>query len=245
MRGLQVLVVDDEPLARKRLARLLAELDGYEMVGEADNGLQAVAACQQLHPDIVLMDIRMPSMDGLEASRLIMAEEEIPAIIFCTAYDDYALAAFESQAIGYLLKPARKENLHKALKRAQRPHRAQMSRLKAAAGSRRMHLSASTHEGVALIPVIEVRLLVAEQKYVTACHPGGELLLEDSLRDLEIEFPDDFVRIHRNALVNLNHVQGLEKSDDGSVAVCLSGIERRGQISRRHLAPIRKLLRDI
>ena len=244
MSALQVLVVDDEPLARKRLARLLAELEGYELAGEADNGLNAISACQRLHPDIVLMDIRMPAMDGLEACRLIMAEEETPAIIFCTAYDDYALAAFESQAIAYLLKPARKESLHKALQRAQRLHRARLSHLKAAAGSRRAHLSASTRQGVELVPVAEVRLLAAEQKYVSACHPGGELLLEDSLRDLETEFPEDFVRIHRNALVNLRHVDGLENSMDG-VVVCLSGIERRPQVSRRHLAALRKLLRGI
>jgi two-component system response regulator AlgR len=240
-----VLIVDDEPLARKRLARLLARIDGYRLVGEAGNGSEAVAACQSLKPAIVLMDIRMPGMDGLEACRHITATEQPPAIIFCTAYDDYALQAFDSEAVGYLLKPARREALEGALQRARRVNRLQLSALQQATQEQRRHLSANTPHGLKLVPVDEVRLLFAEQKYVTACSPDGELLVDDSLKELETEFGDRFVRVHRNALVSRRHILGLDKHDEEQVRVRLQGIDRCPQVSRRHLAALRKLLKEL
>lgn len=239
-----VLVVDDEPLARKRLARLLGKIGDYQLIGEAESGISAVEQAAALQPDLVLMDIRMPGMDGLEASRLISSTEDAPAIIFCTAYDDYALEAFSAAAVGYLLKPVRLESLEVALQRARRPNRSQLAALREQAGGRRMHLSASTHNGLQLLPVEEVRLLIAENKYVSACHADGELLLDDSLKELENEFPDLFLRIHRNALVSPGAVRAIVKLEGGGYGLQLKDIARVPEVSRRHLAEVKRILRD-
>src|SRR6202048_858091 len=112
---LKVLIVDDEPPARERLRSLLTEIPDVEVVGEAVNGEQSLARTQELAPEVVLLDVRMPGMDGIEAARHLNALEEPPAVIFTTAFDEYAVNAFEAHAIGYLLKPIRKEKLATAL----------------------------------------------------------------------------------------------------------------------------------
>jgi two-component system response regulator AlgR len=239
---MRVLIADDEPLARERLRRLLSELEDCEVVGEAANGSAAIEQNEQLQPDVILLDIRMPGMDGIEAAAHITSTERPPAVIFCTAYEEYAIAAFESRAVGYLLKPVQRDKLLRALRAARGLTRYQLTQLQEAMRAERRFLSSRTAGGTRLVPVNEVRLLMAEQKYVSAYYPGGTLLLDESLRELEAQFPGRFLRIHRNALVALEHVGGILGRGAGEYFVRLDGIDLKPRISRRHLAEVRRAL---
>src|SRR5580698_2964619 len=239
---LKVLIVDDEPPARERLRSLLAEIEDVEVAGEASNAREALSHTHDLAPDVVLLDVRMPGMDGLEAARHLNVLAEPPAIIFTTAFDQYALEAFEAQAVGYLLKPVRKEQLAAALTRAGRLTRAQLQQL-AAGDARRTHIAARRREGLKLIALEDVRYFLADQKYTTVGHSGGEDLIEDSLRLLEDEFGQSFVRIHRNALVAVRHVERIERNADGQYLVHLRGCEAPLQVSRRMAGELKERLR--
>jgi two-component system, LytTR family, response regulator AlgR len=232
---MKVLIVDDEPPARERLKRLLEEIDSFEVAGEAGNGTEAIALAGRLAPDVVLMDIRMPGMDGVEAARHLGQLDEPPAIIFITAYDEYALRAFDTHAVGYLLKPVRREKLADTLTRAARLTKPQLAAIVKAAAprARRSHLSVRARGELRLIPVEEVLYFLADQKYVTIRHRGGEDLIEESLKSLEDEFDPDFLRIHRNALVAVRHIASIERSGEGQYSVRMRGIETDLPVSRR------------
>jgi two-component system response regulator AlgR len=210
-------------------------MDDCRCVGEAGNGQEALKLSDELKPDVVLLDIRMPGMDGVEAARHLADFETPPAVIFTTAYDQYALDAFETQAVGYLLKPVRREKLERALQAATRPTRAQLAKLAkvSPAAARRSHIAVRTREGLKLLPVEEIRAFIADQKYTTIRHPDGEHLIEESLRSLEDEFEPDFVRIHRNSLVALRHIEAVERVADGGYAVRLRGNADLLTVSRR------------
>ncbi|HEB57774.1 MAG TPA: response regulator transcription factor [Gammaproteobacteria bacterium] len=254
---MKILIVDDEPLARSRLAALIAALPDHEVAGEAGNGLQALEQVQALEPDVVLLDIRMPGMDGIEAARHLATLETPPAVIFTTAYDDYALAAFETNALDYLLKPIRRERLAQALDSSHRLTRAQLVALRQSAtagegvnpadaergAEARRHISARVKGGLRLVPVEEICFFHADQKYVTVGYLGGEVLIDESLKSLEEEFGERFVRIHRNALVARERIMGLEKDAAGRCCVILRDCDQRLEVSRRHLPGIRKRLR--
>jgi len=241
---LKVLIVDDEPPARARLRSLLAEIGEVEIVGEATNGEEGLRAAVDLSPDVVLLDVRMPGMDGIEAARHLNALEEPPAVIFTTAYDEYAINAFEAQAVGYLLKPIRQEKLAAALSQAGRLTRPQLLKIAAASPSeRRTHIAARHREGLRLIPVEEVQFFFAEQKYTTVRHLKGEDLIEDSLRALEEELGSAFVRIHRNALVSVRFLERIERNADGQYFVRLRGCEAPLQVSRRMAGELRDRFR--
>ncbi len=244
-RQLRVLVVDDEQLARQRIARMLADQPDAVLAGEAANGEEALRQCEALHPDVVLLDIRMPGMDGLEAARHLLNLDTPPAVVFCTAYEEHAIAAFGVQAVGYLLKPVRRDDLAGVLHKAQRTNRAQLKALAEADGSRRQHISARTHKGIQLIPVDQVRYFQADQKYVALHHGDGEVLIDESLRELEDEFGALFVRIHRSTLVALAFVEGLERVDEGHFQMRLKDREERLPVSRRHLAEVRRLIKSL
>jgi two-component system response regulator AlgR len=241
MSRLSVLIVDDEPPARARLRRLVEGLDGARVVGEAGDGAAALAAVETLGPDVVLLDIRMPGMDGLAAAAELARRADPPAVIFTTAYGDHALAAFEAEAVDYLLKPVRVERLAQALGRAaeRRVGRRQTARLPAGA---RTHFTVHERGGVRLLPVAEVIWFQADNKYVTAYTAAGEALLEDSLKGLEDEFGTALVRIHRNALVVRTALIGIERDRAGSHRAVLAGTSQRPEISRRHLAEVRDRL---
>ncbi|HEY4213137.1 MAG TPA: LytTR family DNA-binding domain-containing protein [Steroidobacteraceae bacterium] len=248
--SLKVLIVDDELPARERLRSLLTEIatvgndDPVEVIGEAENGEQGLRDAVDLSPDVVLLDVRMPGMDGIEAARHLNALEEPPAVIFTTAYDEYAINAFEAQAVGYLLKPIRKEKLAAALSQARRLTRPQLQKLAAATPSeRRTHIAARHREGLRLIPVEEVQFFFAEQKYTTVRHLKGEDLIEDSLRSLEEELGAAFVRIHRNALVSVRFLERIERNADGQYFVRLRGCEAPLQVSRRMAGELRDRFR--
>jgi two-component system, LytTR family, response regulator AlgR len=239
---LRVLIVDDEPPARERLRSLLAELADVEVIGEAANGHEALRESHELGPDVVLLDVRMPGMDGLEAARHLNVLEEPPAVIFTTAYDQYAVEAFEAHAVGYLLKPVHKEQLAASLSRAGRLTRAQLLKL-AGTERRRSHIAARRREGVRLIPFEEVQFFLADQKYTTVRHLNGEDLIEDSLRLLEGEFGASLVRIHRNALVSVKYLERIERNGDGQYFVRLRGCEAPLQVSRRMAGELKERFR--
>jgi two-component system, LytTR family, response regulator AlgR len=238
----RVLIVDDEAPARERLRSLLAELDQTDVIGEAANGEQALERTIELAPDVVLLDVRMPGIDGIEAARHMSVLEQPPAVIFTTAYDEYAIKAFDARAVGYLLKPIRKEKLAAALAHAARLTRPQLHKLGNKTESR-SHIAARHREGLRLIPLEEVQYFFAEQKYTTVRHLKGEDLIEDSLRALEDEFGTGFVRIHRNALVSVRYLERIERNVDGQYFVRLRGCEAPLQVSRRMASELRERFR--
>jgi two-component system response regulator AlgR len=242
---MKVLIVDDEKLARDRITRMLGDVDGYDVVGEAGHGMEAIEECQRVQPDVVLLDIRMPGMDGLEAARHLMEMEEPPAVVFCTAYEEHAIEAFNVQAVGYLLKPVRREDLVNVLRSAKRANKAQLAALMEQDGDRRSHISARTRRGIELIPIEDVRFFQADQKYVTVRHGDGELLIDETLRELEDEFGERFVRVHRNALVASRFIEGLERDENGHFQIRMRGVDERVDISRRHLSSVRKYIQTL
>jgi two-component system response regulator AlgR len=239
---MKVLIVDDEAPARARLRRLVEEIDGTEVVGEAADGRSALEAQQRLLPDLLLLDIRMPVMDGMETARELARLPEPPAVIFTTAYSEHALEAFDFAAIDYLLKPVRKERLVQALQRAQRLTPAALESKDEKGG--RKHLTVRKQGGLHLIPFSEITHFQADNKYVTAYLLGREELLEESLKQLEEEYGERLLRIHRNALVNLKALEGMEKDSEGRCYVTLQGAGRGPEISRRHLAEVRRVLKS-
>jgi two-component system response regulator AlgR len=240
---MKIVVVDDEELARRRLVSLIKELGPpYRLVGEASNGAQALERCAQLAADLVLLDIRMPEMDGLEVARRLAETATPPAVIFTTAFEEHALEAFDSAALDYLLKPIRRERLLASLQRSQRLTRSQLNAV-AVTAEPTPHLSASYRGGVKTLPLDRVIYLRAEAKYVVARYAGGELLLEESLKNLQARYPVWFLRIHRNALVSRRHLTGLEKDAAGNSRAVMRECEETLEISRRHLPEVRRLLR--
>ncbi len=244
---MRVLVVDDETPARRRLQRMLDEIDECVVCGEAANGNEALALAEQTQPDVLLLDIRMPGMDGLEAARHLQSMEQPPAIIFTTAYNDYALQAFDTHAVDYLLKPVRRERLVDALHNAQRLTRMQTSALNMAdeQPKARQRICARVRGSLQLIAVDEIRYFQADQKYVSVCTPDGQTLIEETLKSLEDEFSDQFIRIHRNALIAVRYLEGLSKDEQGHMQVRLSGVARPLEVSRRHIADIRRLVKAL
>jgi two-component system response regulator AlgR len=242
---MRILLVDDEAPARERLRRLIEELgDGHEVVGEASSGDHVVPKCVESEADLVFLDVRMPGSTGLDVAGALAELDPPPAVVLVTAYPEYALDAFERNVADYLVKPVRRERLLDALRRLQvttRPQRGPEgpgNDLK-----RRRHLSAHYRGGVQTVPIEEVLYLLAEQKYVTVRHPGGRMLIDESLKALEEEFPDRFMRIHRNALVASGRLVGLEKGIEGSSVAVLEGCDERLPVSRRHLPEVRRFLR--
>ena len=242
---MRILIVDDEAPARERLKRLLTELDECELGGEAGNGEDALQLCQQQNPDVILLDVRMPGLSGIDVAQHLNALEAPPAVIFTTAYDEYALDAFEAEAIGYLLKPIRKEKLARALRHAARISSSRIQHLKQKVNTEtpREHICARLGEQLRLIPVGDIRYFIAEQKYITVHHSKGTDLIDESLKELGTEFDADFVRIHRNALVAERAIAGIERDTEGQYRVQLRDSDATLPISRRHAAAVLRRLR--
>lgn len=269
----RVLVADDEPPARRRLAELVDELPGYQVVATAENGVQALQQSEQYAPDIVLLDIRMPGLNGLQVAARMLDWQKPPAVIFCTAYDEHALEAFDVSAAAYLLKPIQSDYLLVSLEKAASINRAQLAQLHqlgpepspdaTAEKAGGPYLLARTGRGQERVAVGSIRALIADKKYVSAYIAGRELILDRSLKSLEAEFGQQFVRVHRNALVARAYILGIEKSlvepGEASLAgaarrvlggrsveqlkVRLEGVDIMPVISRRHAASVRRLLR--
>lgn len=245
---MRILVVDDEALARERVLRILNEQTEHEVVGEADNGQDALHKIDELTPDVVLLDIRMPGMDGLEVARHLVGMDEPPSVIFLTAYDEYALEAFKVHAVDYLLKPLRAERLKEALGKIHKPSKKQWKALNQnedGTPKARTHISSRTRKGIVLVPVDDILYFRAEHKYVTVRHKDGEVLIEDTLKELEAEFQDRFLRVHRNCLVSLDDLQALEKNVNGQPCVKLRGLDEALDVSRRHVAHVRQVMNTL
>lgn len=246
---MRILIVDDEKPARDRLRQLVDDLGGHDVVGEAGNGEEALSLATELGPDVVLLDIRMPGMDGIETAHHLNAMSDAPAVVFATAYDEYAIDAFDARAIGYVLKPVRRERLERALEHARRLTGSALSELSGDPGmaSRRSHVCARVKGELRLIPIDQIRCFVADQKYTNVHHQRGQNLIDDSLKSLEEEFAEDFVRIHRGALVRVSEIDRLEKQADRKTRVILRGDSKDATdtliISRRHVADVKRRLR--
>ena len=242
---MRVLIADDEMLARQRLRDLLDDIGGHEIVGEAANGREACEMADAQGAEIVLLDIAMPLLDGLEAAHHLSRFDPAPAVVFCTAYDKHALAAFEARAVDYLVKPIRRERLMEALERARRytGERADALEQVLPDAQRRSHLCARLRGSLRLIPLDDVRFLQAEEKYVVVHHKRGEDLIEDSLKSLEEEFGDRFLRIHRNCLVARDQLQELRRDNEGRVFVKLHTGDDLLEVSRRAVPMLRQLVR--
>lgn len=243
---MKILIVDDEPLARERLASLITQLAEDEVVAEASNGEQAISLAQQHEPDVVLLDIRMPGMSGVEVASHLSKLATPPAVIFTTAYEQYALTAFEHHAVDYLLKPIRPERLQKALQAAKRLTKAQIQNLSPLnEETKRQHISARLGGELRLIAIDDILYFMAEHKYVTLRYTEGTVLIEESLRALEQEFGEHFLRIHRNALVSRDFIAALEKDKSGRHRIKLRGVDESLEVSRRHLPTVRKIIKSL
>ena len=240
---MRVVIVDDEPLARARLRGLLSREDDVDVVAEAGDGQAALHACRLHHPDVVLLDIRMPGMDGLDVARQLATQSSPPLVIFCTAFDAHALTAFETAALDYLVKPVRPERLAEALRRART--RLGLEPLVSNDKSSRTQLCAKLGAHLRLIPVAEIQYLQAEEKYVVVHHASGEDLIEESLKSLEEEFGDRFLRIHRNCLVARSALKELRRDADGHAQAILHGVDRPLDVSRRCLTELREVMRHL
>jgi two-component system response regulator AlgR len=236
---LKVLIVDDEPPARARLSRLVREMEECEVAGEADSAAAALEALAASTVDALLLDISMPGLDGMTLARQLAQQDEPPSVVFCTAWPDQALEAFECDAVDYLVKPVRADRLRTALEKVARIRG--RSRDAQAASFLRSTVGGKT----ILVPVEEVICLLAEDKYTTVFHSGGETVINDSLVELEKRFGGRFLRIHRNALVALDRVRGLQTSSSGPAQLVLDGCDACPEVSRRHLPAVRKIVKEL
>ncbi|WP_182405869.1 LytTR family DNA-binding domain-containing protein [Psychrobacter sp. GP33] len=245
---MRIVVCDDEPLARERLARIVQE-SGHKVVAQAMTGLEAITAVKMHQPDVILLDIRMPEMDGVRCAIALNELENPPAIIFVTAYDHYAIVAFKTNAIGYLLKPANKDELLEALGKARNLNAAQLNGIRKledpTARPLREHITARTHRGVELIKLTDIYYCTADQKYVKVRHKNGVVLIDDTLKDLEQEFGDQLFRVHRNAIINLSYLDFLETVDSGQYQVRFKGLDETLAVSRRHLPSLREKIHSM
>ena len=243
-----LLLVDDEPPARQRLRQLLADIAGefpHRVVGECGDGIAALECLVTAPADIVLADINMPRMGGIELARQLAGMPQAPAVVFVTAHDEFALTAFDLAAADYLMKPVKAVRLLEALKKAQRLAGVDFAAL-APAGRERLRVVERGQ--VLLVPTADVLYLRAELKYVTARTVEREYLLEESLAHLEQEFGTRFVRIHRNCLVAAAAVSGVaresESTETGEAhwALTLKGIAEHLPVSRRQWPQVKSML---
>jgi two-component system, LytTR family, response regulator AlgR len=256
--ALSVLIVDDEAPARRRLNDMLSDCRdavATSVLGEAGNGVEALEKAASLKPDLILLDMQMPRMGGLETARHAAKLTPAPSVIFVTAHDEYAVEAFEVNALDYLMKPVRAERLALALKKVVASRPALSADALAAAhtaltanvpeGARR-HFSIAERGKLTLVPLADVIYLRAELKYVTVRTAVKEYLIEESLVHLENEFANYFVRVHRNAMIAKNAIVGFEKGpagDDGEMQwqVVLRGVPDRLAVSRRQWPVVKEL----
>lgn len=244
---MDILICDDEPLAVERLSRLVNQL-GHHVIATAQHGKQAIEFVQQYEPDVVLLDIHMPEMDGLTCAQHLSELNPMPAVVFCTAYDEHALTAIQSQAKGYLLKPIAQVDLKKVLENLTRLTQAQVSNIEQkeimAEKPQRQQIAAKTYRGLELIPTENIYYFLADQKYVTVRHKNGSVLIDETLKDLEREFASKFIRIHRNALISLDYLDGLELVASGQYQVRCRELDEKLAVSRRHLPMLRERMQN-
>ena len=248
---MNVLIVDNEPLAREHLSRLLKAQGNCTLLEPgATDGQEALSLIESLKPDVVLLSIHLPVLDGLQVAAKLCERELPPALVFCVAGDELPVDALQDSGVSYVFKPVAAQALSAALKTASKPNRLQLAALTrpcAETGSGpRSHISARTRKGIELIPIDQVIYFIADHKYVTLRHEGGEVLLDEPLKALEDEFGERFVRIHRNALVARDRIERLQRTPLGHFQLFLRGLNGDALIvSRRHVAGVRKMMQQL
>jgi len=218
---------------------MLTEVPAVHVVAEATSGEEAIGLIPLKKPDVLLLDISMPGLDGMTLAQMLHTGGQSPAVIFCTAWSDQAVQAFDCEAVDYLVKPVRAERLERALDKARR------SLNRPDSDMADVFLRSTLGGKVRLLPMAEVIYLLAEDKYTTAIHEKGSMVINQSLLELEKEHANVIVRAHRGTLVLKNRIRGLEKTHDGRHFLKLDGCEDRPQVSRRNLPAIRKLIREL
>jgi two-component system response regulator AlgR len=248
---LRVLIVDDEAPARRRMRELLddcASAMPLAVVGEVANGREAMDVLHSVTADLVLSDIRMPEMDGLELARHLLKLPHPPVVIFTTAFHEHALQAFDVSAIDYLMKPVRMQRLLAALLKVPRLKPISAAKLDELPAQARRFLSVTERSRVVLVPIDEIVYLKAELKYITIRTAQREYLLEESLTRLEEEFGSRFIRVHRNCLVSRDAIRGFERcvGDEGDAhwEVVLNGVNETLPVSRRQQFVVREIGRE-
>lgn len=252
---MKILIADDERLARERIAYLLDDCLEDKQISMAKNGFEAVKMCKELGADLVFLDIRMPGMDGIEAAQQLSQLNEPPAIIFTTAYGEFALDAFEVQAVDYLLKPIKSERLQKSLESAGRLNKAQLQTLSQSQSFNNLQQTPESSQAPATICVQhrgsieridlnDIFYFLAEHKYISVFHRGGESLLEDTLKQLEEQYAENFIRVHRNALVNKLQIVSMQKDDDGVMRLSLKDTPQRLDVSQRMVPFVRRFMQQ-
>jgi len=249
MNPIRLVIIDDEQPARSRLRELLqdcrAELP-HSVAGEAANGVEGLQVVAASQADVVLVDIHMPEMSGIEFARHLQVLDRPPAVIFVTAHDQYAIEAFEVNALDYLTKPVRAARLLNALKKATTGARLTRGVLESIDPAPRRHFSVAERGRLTLVPVAEVIYLRAELKYVTLRTREREHLVEESLTQIEQEFGNVFVRIHRNCLVARRWIRGFERGaeieGEEGWSVVLEGLDEKLPVSRRQWPQVKSLV---
>lgn len=236
---MKVLIVDDEPLARARLQRLLQSVDGFSCVGEAQNSQQALQLCMQLQPDVLLLDIAMPGGDGLQLAAKLASQPLPPAIIFVTAHPQHALDAYQVCPADYILKPVSAERLTAALARLGNRTRAHLERAPEKDDVISYQLGSATRQ----ISLSKVQYFSADSKYVRMVFGDGEALLELTLSQLQQRYPEQLVRIHRSTLINKQYFSALRAAPDGKHYIELVGLDNRLEVSRRALSQVKQALK--
>ncbi|MCK5876304.1 MAG: response regulator transcription factor [Candidatus Marithrix sp.] len=233
---IKAIIVDDEPLARRRLLALVNEIGIATIVAEADNGKDALRVFELYQPDVVLLDIHLPEIDGMQIAKQLISKQPSPIVIFTTAYSEHALEAFEKQAIDYLVKPIRKERLEQALKRAYNflPNQS----------TARTHISYFKRGEKSLIAVNKIYYFLAQENYTMLCWQEGKVLISETMKDLEQEFTGQFLRIHRRFLVSINQIEALVKEKNGHFHIKLRDISETLEVSRRQLPTVNKFLKN-
>lgn len=251
MSELRLFIVDDETPARERLKELLGDIASEvptRVVGEASNGLEALERVPESGAQVLLLDIEMPGLGGLELARHLARLEDGPGVVFVTAHDRHAVEAFELNALDYVMKPVRAARLAAALKKAQAAGPPSPERLAHADSRAREYLSVTERNRIVLVPVHDVVYLKAELKYVTLRTREREHIVEESLVALEREFADRFVRIHRNCLAARSAIRGFERGatgeEDAHWLVVLDGVPEKLPVSRRQWAAVRTLVAE-
>lgn len=231
-RELRVFLADDEPPAVRRLSDLLDDCEAVVVAGTTIRADEVIDRCRELRPDVAFLDVEMPGSSGVRLARQIRDLDPRPAVVFVTAYEDYAVHAYELAVVDYLVKPVRAERLARALERVRRQMDSMPQSLPVRLGDRLIS-----------VPLERIRLLQAEDKYTCVYHLDGEALVDDSLVRLEERFGDRFVRVHRNALVSRAHIRGLFRDNDGCERVEIRDLDSHPEVSRRNRAAVRRLIR--
>ena len=242
---MKILIADDEPLARQRLELLIREIDpSYKVYANASNGIEALKQCIEYAPDVALLDIRMPAMDGLQVATEIQKAELTTRVIFVSAFDQYAIQAFDRNAIDYLLKPVKIQRLQQSLMKVKQTLTVTDIQQLDLKSPPRQYLCAHNHNGLELVNIKDIIYFKADNKYILAVTPDKSVLLDNSLKSLEEEYPSTFFRIHRNALVNINAITAATKPSPGQLNLQFKGCDETLDVSRRHQAELNRLLKQ-